>query len=335
MCGVQEAAAAFSVLQSALRRQLQSPPGTEQTPAGGVQTASSTTDLLKAAQEEQAAFESMLQDVASLLTPDTRLEPESLLPDPSSKTADGEQSVPTYVTTLREIGRLRRSLAVLVMTWAATLHDPVVYARPVSHSHSVPTSLHSLQDLGAHARQLSTDSLPDLTCEESPLQISCRHAAGEGVELAQQALDDDDTQASSENDSVDNRQDSMAVDQQEDRANAANNEPEIETMTVEEVASPAAVASTSPVLGGIVAQTILNLERQGRERSPPTRMNAAAAARRFVASALEQRARTLQWLNSSRLSADEVRRRTQPLSSAVQNHIICAFAKQCNVPHAT
>ncbi len=315
---MQEAAAAFSVLQAALHRQLSNAmPGAEQATAGGLQIASSVTDLLKAAEEERAAFDSMLRDVANLLTPDadTWLEPGA--PGPGAESdpkADRYPPhailrVPNYVKMLWEIGRLRRSLAVLVMTWAATLHDPVVYARPISHSHSVPNSLRSLQGSEGHGRQLSTDSLPDLTRDDAPLQVVNRHAAVEEAELAQQALQADDTQASSvassENDSVDNRHNSSAEGPQDE--NADKDEPELESLTVEEQASPTALSSTPPpaLPGGIVAQTILNLERQG-QRSTPTRMNAAAAARRFVASALEQRARTLQWLNSSRLSADEV-----------------------------
>ena len=316
---IQEAAAAFSVLQAALHRQLSNAmPGAEQATAGGLQIASSVTDLLKAAEEERAAFDSMLRDVANLLTPDadTWLEPVAPLPGSGAETdpkADryphATLRVPNYVKMLWEIGRLRRSLAVLVMTWAATLHDPVVYARPISHSHSVPNSLRSLQGSEGPGRQLSTDSLPDLTRDDAPLQVVNRHAAVEEAELAQQALQADDTQASSvassENDSVDNRHNSNAEGPQEESAD--KDEPELESLTVEEQASPTAVSSTPPpaLPGGIVAQTILNLERQG-QRSTPTRMNAAAAARRFVASALEQRARTLQWLNSSRLSADEV-----------------------------
>ena len=316
---VQEAAAAFSVLQAALHRQLSNAmPGAEQATAGGLQIASSVTDLLKAAEEERAAFDSMLRDVANLLTPDadTWLEPGAALPAPGAEAVPKADRyphatlrAPNYVKMLWEIGRLRRSLAVLVMTWAATLHDPVVYARPISHSHSVPNSLRSLQGSEGHARQLSTDSLPDLTRDDAPLQVVNRHAAMEEAELAQQALQADDTQASSvassENDSVDNRHNSSAEGPQEE--NADKDEPELESLTVEEQASPTAMSSTPPpaLPGGIVAQTILNLERQG-QRSTPTRMNAAAAARRFVASALEQRARTLQWLNSSRLSADEV-----------------------------
>ncbi|DBB09234.1 TPA: hypothetical protein ACH3X3_007818 [Trebouxia sp. C0006] len=313
----QEAAAAFSVLQAALHRQLSNAmPGAEQATAGGLQIASSVTDLLKAAEEERAAFDSMLRDVANLLTPDadTWLEPGALPPgsgaeiDPKAdRYPHATLRVPNYVKMLWEIGRLRRSLAVLVMTWAATLHDPVVYARPISHSHSVPNS-RSLQGSEGPVRQLSTDSLPDLTRDDAPLQVANRHAAVEEAELAQQALQADDTQASSvtssENDSVDNRHNSNAEGPQDE--NADKDEPELESLTVEEQASPTAVSSTPPpaLPGGIVAQTILNLERQG-QRSTPTRMNAAAAARRFVASALEQRARTLQWLNSSRLSADE------------------------------
>ena len=315
---IQEAAAAFSVLQAALHRQLSNAmPGAEQATAGGLQIASSVTDLLKAAEEERAAFDSMLRDVANLLTPDadTCLEPGALPPgsgaeiDPKAdRYPHATLRVPNYVKMLWEIGRLRRSLAVLVMTWAATLHDPVVYARPISHSHSVPNS-RSLQGSEGPVRQLSTDSLPDLTRENAPLQVANRHAAVEEAELAQQALQADDTQASSvtssENDSVDNRHNSNAEGPQDE--NADKDEPELESLTSEEQASPTAVSSTPPpaLPGGIVAQTILNLERQG-QRSTPTRMNAAAAARRFVASALEQRARTLQWLNSSRLSADEV-----------------------------
>ncbi|DBA97431.1 hypothetical protein WJX77_010396 [Trebouxia sp. C0004] len=315
----QEAAAAFSVLQAALHRQLSDAmPGVEQATAGGLQIASSVTDLLKAAEEERGAFDSMLRDVASLLTPDADawLQPGAALSGPGAE-ADPKADrspphatlrVPNYVKMLWEIGRLRRSLAVLVMTWAATLHDPVVYARPISHSHSVPNSLRSLQDSEGHGRQLSTDSLPDLTRDDAPLQVVNRHAAVEEAELAQQALQADDTQASSvassENDSVDNRHTSSAEGPQDE--NADQGEPEIEPLTVDEQASSTAVSSTPPpaLPGGIMAQTILNLERQG-QRSTPTRMNAAAAARRFVASALEQRARTLQWLNTSRLSADE------------------------------
>ena len=313
---LQEAGAAFAVLQSALHRQLDgSLPGSEQASSGSLQIASSAADLLRAAEEERAAFDSMLQDVTSLLTPDsdTWLEPGVLLDSQDPNAADSHHQTPAYVTMLWEIGRLRRSLAVLVMTWAATLHDPVVYARPMSHSHSVPNSLHSMGQSGEHHRQLSTDSLPDMTYEDAPLQIASRHAAVEEAELAQQAqqaLQADDTAAfsvaSSEKDSIDDRQQDNAEDQQEPDI-MDEHEPGLEGIGSQEQASPVVLVSTPPVLpSGIVAQTILNLERQRVERSPPTRMNAAAAARRFVASALEQRARTLQWLNSSRLSADEV-----------------------------
>ncbi|KAL3149135.1 hypothetical protein ABBQ32_001972 [Trebouxia sp. C0010 RCD-2024] len=305
----QEAAAAFGVLQSALHSQLGSAlPSSEQASSGSTpQIASSAADLLKAAEEERTAFDSMLQDVASLLAPDsdTWLEPDAPSDTPIDPTAqEGQQRVPAFVTMLWEVGRLRRSLTVLVMTWAATLHDPVVYARPMSHSHSVPNSLHSL-DQGA--RQLSTDSLPNMACEEeAPLQVGPRHAAPQGAELAQQALQDPGSSAaSSEKDSVDDRQQGMSQDGSEPDAVGAH-EAGLGAVSSEEQACPVVLGSTPPVLaGGIVAQTILNLERQRAERSPPTRMNAAAAARRFVASALEQRARTLQWLNSSRLSADE------------------------------
>lgn len=307
---LQEAAAAFGVLQSALHSQLGSAlPSSEQASSGSTpQIASSAADLWKAAEEERTAFDSMLQDVASLLTPesDTWLEPDAPLDNPDPTAQEGHQRVPAFVTMLWEIGRLRRSLAVLVMTWAATLHDPVVYARPMSHSHSVPNSLHSL-DQGA--RQLSTDSLPNMACEEEPpLQVASRHAAPKGAELAQQALQrPGSSAASSEKDSVDDRQQGMSQDGSESEA-IGGLEAGLAVVSSEEQACPVVLGSTPPVLaGGIVAQTILNLERQRAERSPPTRMNAAAAARRFVASALEQRARTLQWLNSSRLSADEVR----------------------------
>lgn len=311
MLSLQEAAAAFGVLQSALHSQLGSAlPSSEQASSGSTpQIASSAADLLKAAEEERTAFDSMLQDVASLLAPDsdTWLEPDAPSDTPIDPTAqEGQQRVPAFVTMLWEVGRLRRSLTVLVMTWAATLHDPVVYARPMSHSHSVPNSLHSL-DQGA--RQLSTDSLPNMACEEeAPLQVGPRHAAPQGAELAQQALQDPGSSAaSSEKDSVDDRQQGMSQDGSEPDAVGAH-EAGLGAVSSEEQACPVVLGSTPPVLaGGIVAQTILNLERQRAERSPPTRMNAAAAARRFVASALEQRARTLQWLNSSRLSADEVR----------------------------
>ena len=323
VCWTQEAAAAFSVLQSALDRQLDSAlPGGEQNSGASLQIASSAADLLKAAEEERAAFDSMLKDVASLLTPesDNWLEPGSTQPEPTlSDAADTAQPVPAYVTMLHEIGRLRRSLAVLVMTWAATLHDPVVYARPVSHSHSAPHSLHSLQGSGAHVHQLSTDSLPDMTCDDAPLQIATRHAAVEQAELAQQALHADESSASSaassadtasETDSVDSRTDGIVLGQQtHNTISSDRQEPQTASAAQQEEPhvdqiKPCAKASSG--MGGIVAQTILNLERQNIHRSPPTRMNAAAAARRFVASALEQRARTLQWLNSSKLSADEV-----------------------------
>ena len=311
---LQEASAAFAVLHSALHSQLGSAlPGSEQTPTGAIQSTSSTGDLLKAAEEERAAFDSMLRDIASLLTPDSDIcldsdtAVDSLL---SGDIQEGKHRVPAFVTMLWEIGRLRRSLAVLVMTWAATLHDPVVYARPMSHSHSVPNSLHSMEQA---AHQLSTDSLPDMTCEAAPLQIASRHAAVREAEaaLAQQALQGPDAAggssvAYSEKDSVDDRQERMSQDGSELEV-MDEHETELEAVGSEEQACPVVLGSTAPVLpSGIVAQTILNLERQRMERSPPTRMNAAAAARRFVASALEQRARTLQWLNSSRLSADEV-----------------------------
>ena len=285
-------------------------PGSELTPAGAIQSTSSTGNLLKAAEEERAAFDSMLQDIASLLTPayDTWLDPDTALEGTDMQ--DGKHRVPAFVTMLWEIGRLRRSLAVLVMTWAATLHDPVVYARPMSHSHSVPNSLHSMEQA---AHQLSTDSLPDMTCEDAPLQIASRHAAVQQAEaaLAQQALQGPNAAggssvASSEKDSVDDRQERMSQDGSESEI-VDERETDLEAVGSEPQACPVVLGSTPPVLpSGIVAQTILNLERQRNERSPPTRMNAAAAARRFVASALEQRARTLQWLNSSRLSADEV-----------------------------
>ena len=315
-CCLQEAGAAFGVLQAALHRQLAGalPVSSDQASSGGAQIASSAADLLRAAEEERAAFDSMLQDVASLLTPDSDswLEPGAPMGPQDPASGQGQQQVPAYVTMLWEIGRLRRSLAVLVMTWAATLHDPVVYARPLSHSHSVPNLLHSMEQGagGGHARQLSTDSLPDMTCDDAPLQIASRHAAVEEAELAQQALQMDDTAASSvassEKDSVDDRQGDATEDQHEPDV-MHDAEPELEGVSSREQASPVVLGSTPPVLpSGIVAQTILNLERQRIERSPPTRMNAAAAARRFVASALEQRARTLQWLNSSKLSADEV-----------------------------
>ena len=305
------------MLQSALRSQLGSTlPGSEQGPTGAIQSTSSTADLLKAAGEERAAFDSMLQDIASLLTPgsDTWLDPDTALDSQGTDTQEGRHPIPTFVTMLWEIGRLRRSLAVLVMTWAATLHDPVVYARPISHSHSVPNSLHSM-DQAAH--QLSTDSLPDMTCEDAPLQIASRHAAVQEAEaaLAQQTSQGRDAAgvtslASSEKDSVDGR-----MDDRQERMSQDESKPEVENeggtelqaVGSEEQACSGVPGSAPPLLpSGIVAQTILNLERQRSERSPPTRMNAAAAARRFVASALEQRARTLQWLNSSRLSADEV-----------------------------
>ena len=312
---LQEAGAAFAVLQSALHRQLDSTlPGSGQ--ASSSLQISSSADLLRAAEEERAAFDSMLQDVTSLLTPDsdTWRQPGDVLDSQNPNAPDSHRETPAFVSMLWEIGRLRRSLAVLVMTWAATLHDPVVYARPMSHSHSVPNSLHSLGQSGEHHRQLSTDSLPDMTCEDAPLQIASRHAAVEEAELAQQAqqaLQADDTAtssvASSEKDSVDDRQQDAAEDQQEPDI-MDEDEPGVEGISSQEQqGSPVVLGSTPPVLpSGIVAQTILNLELQRAERSPPTRMNAAAAARRFVASALEQRARTLQWLNSSRLSADEV-----------------------------
>ena len=290
-------------------------PGSEQTPAGAIQSTSSAGDLLKAAEEERAAFDSMLQDIASLLTPDsdTWLDPDVALDSQDTDAQEGKQ-VPAFVTMLWEIGRLRRPLAVLVMTWAATLHDPVVYARPMSHSHSVPNSLHSMEQA---AHQLSTDSLPDMTCEDAPLQIASRHAAVQQAEaaLAQQALQGADAAgsssvASSDKDSVDDRLDDRQERVSQDGLEAEvmnERETELQAAGSEEHACPVVLGSTPPVLpSGIVAQTILNLERQRNERSPPTRMNAAAAARRFVASALEQRARTLQWLNSSRLSADEV-----------------------------
>ena len=287
-------------------------PGNEQTPTGAIQSTSSTGDLLKAAEEERAAFDSMLQDIASLLTPDSDnwLDPDTAVDSLGGDAQAGTHRVPAFVTMLWEIGRLRRSLAVLVMTWAATLHDPVVYARPMSHSHSVPNSLHSMEQT---AHQLSTDSLPDMTCEAAPLQIASRHAAVQEAEaaLAQQALQGPDAAggssvASSEKDSVDDRQERMSQDGSEPEV-MDERETGLEAVGSEEQACPVVLGSTAPVLpSGIVAQTILNLERQRIERSPPTRMNAAAAARRFVASALEQRARTLQWLNSSRLSADEV-----------------------------
>lgn len=302
------------MLQSALHSQLGSalPAGEEQAPSGIPQIASSAADLLKAAEEERTAFDSMLQDVASLLTPDsdTWLEPGAILDTPDLNAQEGHQRIPAFVTMLWEIGKLRRSLAVLVMTWAATLHDPVVYARPLSHSHSVPNSLNSMDQA---PRQLSTDSLPNMVCEDGPLQVVSGHAAVQGAELAQQALQDPPhaagcSAASSEKDSVDGRQEGMSEDASGSDA-IGGHEPGLKPVIGEEQACPVVLGSTPPVLaGGIVAQTILNLERQRAERSPPTRMNAAAAARRFVASALEQRARTLQWLNSSRLSADEVGR---------------------------
>lgn len=316
---LQEASAAFAVLQSALHSQLGGAlPGSEQPPPGAIQSTSSTGDLLKAAEEEQAAFDSMLRDIASLLTPqsDTWLDPDATLDSQDADAQEGKHQVPAFVTMLWEIGRLRRSLAVLVMTWAATLHDPVVYARPLSHSYSVPNSLHSM---GRAAHQLSTDSLPDRTCEDAPMQVASRHAAVQEAEAAHdqqvlQALDaaGGSSVAASEKDSVDERQQGV-VDELECEI-MTEREAELQAVGNEGQACPATLSSTPPKLpSGIVAQTILNLERQRNERSPPTRMNAAAAARRFVASALEQRARTLQWLNSSRLSADEVRKTPSPV----------------------
>ena len=318
---LQEASAAFAVLQSALHSQLGGAlPGSEQPPPGGaIQSTSSTGDLLKAAEEEQAAFDSMLRDIASLLTPqsDTWLEAHATLDSQDADAQEGKHQVPAFVTMLWEIGRLRRSLAVLVMTWAATLHDPVVYARPMSHSHSVPNSLHSMEQA---AHQLSTDSLPDMTCEDAQLQVASRHAAVQEAEAAahdQQALQALDAAggssvAASEKDSVDERQQGVVGEELECEV-MSEREAELQAVGSERQACPITLSSTPPKLpSGIVAQTIMNLERQRNERSPPTRMNAAAAARRFVASALEQRARTLQWLNSSRLSADEVCKTPNP-----------------------
>ena len=279
-------------------------------------------DLMTAAKEEQAAFEGMLKDVVGLLTPDSDTWLEHAQPSDAlqsagnSNVSDKEEPnvVPTYVTMLWELGRLRRSLAVLVMTWAATLHDPVVYARPVSHSHSVPNSLHSMQEAGCN-RHLSTESLPELhkiatsssavmseQQNNTPEDACAREAAVTGS-----AEDLDVNDASSTIDSCDSptaqHPDPIIMPlensvEQKDDGEETGPEPTD--------SKPSRTTSLPAVSRGIVAQTIRQLERRESERATPTRLNAAAAARRYLASALQQRARTLQWLDSSKLSADEV-----------------------------
>ena len=321
---MQEAKAAFAAVQAALQKQLEAGSlAPDLASAGDVPTASSMPDLMTAAKDEQAAFEGMLKDVAGLLTPDsdTWLEhamPSNPLHSGGSLSAESaEETVPTYVTMLWELGRLRRSLAVLVMTWAATLHDPVVYARPISHSHSVPNSLHSMQESGCN-RLLSTESLPELhkvptsssmvisEHNANPHEDACAHDAADISNANNSSADNDTTSTIDSCDSPKAQQpDPIMVPnkesaQQQDTSGDAGLEPAD--------SKPARTASLPAVSKGIVAQTIRQLERRETERTTPTRLNAAAAARRYLASALQQRARTLQWLDSSKLSSDEVRR---------------------------
>lgn len=315
---MQEAKAAFAAVQAALQKQLEAGSlAPDLASAGDVPTASSMPDLMTAAKDEQAAFEGMLKDVAGLLTPDsdTWLEhamPSNPLHSGGSLSAESaEETVPTYVTMLWELGRLRRSLAVLVMTWAATLHDPVVYARPISHSHSVPNSLHSMQESGCN-RLLSTESLPELhkvptsSSNANPHEDACARDAADISNANNSSADNDSTSTIDSCDSPKAQQpDPIMVPneesaQQQDTSGDAGLEPAD--------SKPARTVSLPAVSKGIVAQTIRQLERRETERTTPTRLNAAAAARRYLASALQQRARTLQWLDSSKLSSDEVRR---------------------------
>lgn len=319
--GLQEAEAAFAAVQSALQTQLeQGSLAPDLAPAGDIPTASSMIELMTAAKDEQAAFEGMLRDVTGLLTPVSDLWLEHAQP---SETDDGvplegtdeAKRVPTYVTMLWELGRLRRSLAVLVMTWAATLHDPVVYARPISHSHSVPTSLHSAQDSGPN-RHLSTESLPELhdVSVRRSIDISEHHVSAHETAYAHDAADGSTTVNSTPDNDATSTIDSCDSPkaQQPDPlialpAGAAQQQDNSDGTGPEAVDNkPARTASLPAVSKGIVAQTIRQLERRESERTTPTRLNAAAAARRYLASALQQRARTLQWLDSSKLSSDEV-----------------------------
>ena len=326
--GLQEAKAAFAAVQAALQKQLEGGSlARELAPAGDTPTASSMPDLITAAKDEQAAFEGMLKDVAGLLTPDSDTWLEHTLPsDPlhsvnrlsaESECAEETAAVPTYVIMLWELGRLRRSLAVLVMTWAATLHDPVVYARPISHSHSVPNSLHSMQESGCN-RLLSTESLPELhkvptsssmvisEHNADPHEDACAHDAADISHANDSSGDNDATSTIDSCDSPKAQQPDpiMASNEESAQHQDCNGESSLEPAD----SKIGRTASLPAVSKGIVAQTIRQLERRETERTTPTRLNAAAAARRCLASALQQRARTLQWLDSSKLSADEVRR---------------------------
>ena len=325
---VQEAAAAFAGVQAALQSQLDGGSlASNLAPVAETPTASSTVDLITAAKEEQAAFEGMLKDVSSLLTPssDAWLEAHPADQGNADQGVD-PQPVPTYVVMLWELGRLRRSLAVLVMTWAATLHDPVVYARPISHSHSVPNSLHSLQD-SRRSRHLSTESLPELHIAHAgdsgaipgdhadPHEDGCspQHAAADNLHGDRGIMvDAPHNDAHSTIDSCDSptaqQPDPTIMTAQETAQKEGSSEGHDNSNGDDPAGSkPARTASLPAVSRGIVAQTIRQLERRESERATPTRLNAAAAARRYLASALQQRARTLQWLDSSKLSADEVR----------------------------
>ena len=332
---LQEAAAAFAGVQAALQSQLDGGSlASNLAPAAETPTASSMVDLLTAAKEEQAAFEGMLRDVSSLLTASSDTWMEQTHPADVSHPADqgnadqavDAKPVPTYVIMLWELGRLRRSLAVLVMTWAATLHDPVVYARPISHSHSVPNSLHSLQESG-RSRHLSTESLPELHIahaadsgalpgeQADPHEGGCepQHAAANDLHGHGGIMDDTPhNDAHSTIDSCDSptaQQPDPTIMTAQETAQKEGSSEGHDNSTGEDPAGnkPARTASLPAVSRGIVAQTIRQLERRESERATPTRLNAAAAARRYLASALQQRARTLQWLDSSKLSADEAR----------------------------
>lgn len=318
---MQEAEAAFAAVQSALQKQLEGGSAApDLAPAGDTPTASSMIDLMTAAKDEQAAFEGMLRDVAGLLTPDSDLwlehaQPLNIASSILSESNEETRRMPTYVTMLWELGRLRRSLAVLVMTWAATLHDPVVYARPISHSHSVPNSLHSMQESGC-IRHLSAESLPDLhnvltrrSIEVSEHQATsheeaCAHGAADGVNGIHSTTNNDATSTIDSCDSPTAQQPDPILHATDESAQ----EQEVSFEVGPEAASkrPTRTTSLPAVSKGIVAQTIRQLEKHESERTTPTRLNAAAAARRYLASALQQRARTLQWLDSSKLSSDEV-----------------------------
>lgn len=321
---MQEAKAAFAAVQAALQKQLEAGSlAPDLASIGDVPTASSMPDLMTAAKDEQAAFEGMLKDVAGLLTPDSDTWLEHAMPSNplhsggSLNAESAEETVPTYVTMLWELGRLRRSLAVLVMTWAATLHDPVVYARPISHSHSVPNSLHSMQESGCN-RLLSTESLPELhkvptsssmvisEHNANPHEDACAHDAADISNANNSSADNDSTSTIDSCDSPKAQQPDpiMVPNEESAQQQDTNGDASLEPAD----SKPARTVSLPAVSKGIVAQTIRQLERRETERTTPTRLNAAAAARRYLASALQQRARTLQWLDSSKLSSDEVRR---------------------------